>query len=160
MAEVGNELALYIQSLLLNLNEVKQAHTGFWWGVIREKDHLEGLGIDGLVCCMAEVGNELALYIRSLILNLNEMKQAHTGFWWGVLREKYHLEDLGIDSLVCCKAEVGNELAYIRSPVLNLNEVKQAHTGFWWGVLRGKRPLGRPGLRWQASIKMVLYGLD
>jgi hypothetical protein len=34
----------------------------------------------GQICCMAEVGNELALYIRSLILNLNQVEQAHTGF--------------------------------------------------------------------------------
>jgi hypothetical protein len=28
------------------------------------------------------------------------------------------------------------------------------HTGFWWGKPEGKRPLGRPGRRWEDNIKM------
>jgi len=62
-----------------------------------------GVPPGGLVCCMAEVGNELTLYIRSPLLNLNEVKQVHTGFWWGVLREKDHLEDLGVDGRLVLK---------------------------------------------------------
>jgi hypothetical protein len=25
----------------------KQVHTGFWWGDLRERDHLEDLGVNG-----------------------------------------------------------------------------------------------------------------
>jgi len=31
------------------MKEVKQAHTGFWWGDLWERDHLENLGVDGRV---------------------------------------------------------------------------------------------------------------
>jgi hypothetical protein len=27
----------------------------------------------------------------------------HTGFWWGVLKEIYHLEDVGIDGRIILK---------------------------------------------------------
>ena len=30
------------------------------------------------------------------------------------------------------------------------------HTVFWWGRPEGKRPLGRPGRRWEDNIKMDL----
>ena len=30
------------------------------------------------------------------------------------------------------------------------------YTGFWWGNFRGRRPLGRPGRRWEDNIKMDL----
>jgi hypothetical protein len=41
--------------------------------------------------------------------------EAHTGFWWGDLRERGHLEDLGIDGKVILKWifkkwDVGSEL--------------------------------------------------
>ena len=43
----------------------------------------------------------------------------------------------------------------------------EARTGFWRGNLRGKRPLKRPGRRWEDNINMDLqevgcggYGLD
>jgi len=26
-----------------------EVHTGFWWGNLRGKDHLEGLGVDGRI---------------------------------------------------------------------------------------------------------------
>jgi hypothetical protein len=26
-----------------------EVHMGFWWGNLREKDHLEGLGVDGRI---------------------------------------------------------------------------------------------------------------
>jgi hypothetical protein len=29
------------------LTEVKEVHTGFWWGSLREGDHLEDSGVDG-----------------------------------------------------------------------------------------------------------------
>jgi hypothetical protein len=32
----------------------------------------------------------------------------------------------------------------------------EAYTGFWWGNGREKRPLGRPGRRWDDDIKMDL----
>ena len=34
------------------------------------------------------------------------------------------------------------------------NNEKRMHTGFWWGQLKGKRPLGRPGCRYEHNIKM------
>jgi hypothetical protein len=27
--------------------ETGEVHTGFWWGDLREKDHLQDLGVDG-----------------------------------------------------------------------------------------------------------------
>jgi len=27
----------------------REKHTGFWWGNLRERDHLESLGIDGRI---------------------------------------------------------------------------------------------------------------
>jgi hypothetical protein len=27
----------------------REVHTGFWWGDLREKDHLENLGVDGRI---------------------------------------------------------------------------------------------------------------
>jgi hypothetical protein len=27
--------------------DIKKVHTGFWWGDLRERDHLEDLGVDG-----------------------------------------------------------------------------------------------------------------
>ena len=32
------------------------------------------------------------------------------------------------------------------------------YTGFWWGPV-GKRPLGRPGHRWENNIEMDLKGV-
>jgi len=32
----------------------------------------------------------------------------------------------------------------------------EVYTGFWWGTSDGKRPLGRPGHRWEDNIKMDL----
>jgi hypothetical protein len=32
----------------------------------------------------------------------------------------------------------------------------EVYTGFWWGTPEGKRPLGRPGYRWEDNIKMDL----
>ena len=32
----------------------------------------------------------------------------------------------------------------------------EAYTGFWWGKPDGKKPLGRPGRRWEDNIKMNL----
>jgi len=29
----------------------------------------------------------------------------HTGFWWGTLRTRYHLEDLGVDGRVILKCD-------------------------------------------------------
>jgi hypothetical protein len=29
--------------------ETGEVHTGFWWGDLRERDHLEVLGIDGRI---------------------------------------------------------------------------------------------------------------
>jgi hypothetical protein len=26
-----------------------EAYTGFWWGYLRERDHLEGVGVDGRI---------------------------------------------------------------------------------------------------------------
>jgi len=30
-------------------------------------------------------------------------REMHTGFWWGNLKERYHLEDLGIDRRIILK---------------------------------------------------------
>ena len=27
----------------------REAHTGFWWGNLRERDHLKDLGVDGVI---------------------------------------------------------------------------------------------------------------
>ena len=38
--------------------EAEQVHTGFWWGNLRERDNLEGLGVDGrkiLICTKVNV---------------------------------------------------------------------------------------------------------
>jgi hypothetical protein len=32
----------------------------------------------------------------------------------------------------------------------------EACTGFWWGKPEGKRPLGRPGHKWEDNIKADL----
>jgi hypothetical protein len=32
-----------------------------------------------------------------------ETGEVHTGFWWGDLRQIYHLEDLGIDGRIILK---------------------------------------------------------
>jgi len=29
--------------------ETGEVHTGFWWGDLKERDHLEGLGVNGRV---------------------------------------------------------------------------------------------------------------
>jgi hypothetical protein len=29
--------------------------------------------------------------------------EVHAGFWWGELRERYHLEDLGVDGRIILK---------------------------------------------------------
>jgi hypothetical protein len=29
--------------------ETGEVHTGFWWGKLRERDHLEYLGVDGRI---------------------------------------------------------------------------------------------------------------
>jgi hypothetical protein len=29
--------------------------------------------------------------------------EVHTGFWWGNLRERYHLEELGVDGMILLK---------------------------------------------------------
>jgi hypothetical protein len=29
----------------------KEVHTGFWWGNVRERDHVEDPGIDGRILC-------------------------------------------------------------------------------------------------------------
>jgi hypothetical protein len=36
----------------------------------------------------------------------------------------------------------------------------EAYTGFWWGHLRGKRPVRRPGSRWEDNIKMDLQEVE
>jgi len=35
--------------------------------------------------------------------HLWKMGEIHTGFWWGDLRERAHLEDLGIDGGIILK---------------------------------------------------------
>jgi hypothetical protein len=27
-------------------------------------------------------------------------REGHTGFWWGTLREREHLEEIGVDSMI------------------------------------------------------------
>jgi hypothetical protein len=29
--------------------EIGEVHTGFWWGDLRERDHVEDLGVDGRI---------------------------------------------------------------------------------------------------------------
>jgi len=32
-----------------NIQKRRDVHTGFWWGNLRDKDHLQYLGIDGRI---------------------------------------------------------------------------------------------------------------
>jgi len=32
--------------------ETGEVHTGLWWKNMRERDHLEDLGIDGMIICI------------------------------------------------------------------------------------------------------------
>jgi hypothetical protein len=34
---------------MLHVWETGEVHTGIWWGDLRERDHLEDLGIDGRI---------------------------------------------------------------------------------------------------------------
>jgi hypothetical protein len=34
---------------ILNVWETGEVHTGFWWGNLWERDHLDDLGIDGRI---------------------------------------------------------------------------------------------------------------
>jgi hypothetical protein len=35
---------------------VREVHTGFWWGDLREGDHLKDPGVDGRIMDLQEVG--------------------------------------------------------------------------------------------------------
>jgi hypothetical protein len=37
------------------------AHTGFWWGNVRERDHLEGLGVDGKIILKYNFNKQYAI---------------------------------------------------------------------------------------------------
>jgi hypothetical protein len=36
--------------------------------------------------------------------------EVHRGFWWGILRERNHLEDLGIDTKLIMKKSINSTL--------------------------------------------------
>jgi hypothetical protein len=36
-----------------------EVYTGFWWGNLREKDHLEGTAIDGRILLNESSGSEI-----------------------------------------------------------------------------------------------------
>jgi len=90
--------------------EEKNMHTGFWWGNLREKDHLQYHGTDGRTLL-----NGLHIFpficgvrYKQYLIKSRRMRQAryvahteeknvHTGFWWGNVREKDHLQYHGTD---------------------------------------------------------------
>jgi hypothetical protein len=34
---------------IITVWDTGEVHTGFWWGNLRERDHLEDLGVDGRI---------------------------------------------------------------------------------------------------------------
>ena len=58
-------------------------HTGFWWGNLRERDHLKDLDVDGILNLMEK--DHLKDLDVDGILNL---------------REKDHLKDLDVDGIL------------------------------------------------------------
>ena len=64
-----------------------EAHTGFWWGDMREREHLEDLGVD-----------------RRKILKLILKKEDGGGAWIGLI----WLSDSGYGQVEGC-CECGNE---------------------------------------------------
>jgi hypothetical protein len=46
---------------------------------------------------MCDINNETGVWCDTL---WRETKYVHTGFWWGYLRERDYLEDLGVDGRI------------------------------------------------------------
>ena len=52
--------------------------------------------------------------------------EVHTGFWWGILREKDHLEDTGIDGRIILRWVWGGGMGW--------NQLAQDRDK-WWAIL-------------------------
>jgi hypothetical protein len=62
--------------------------------------------------------------------------EAYTGFWWGNLRERDHLEDLGIDGV-----DIKLELKEVGCGGMDSIELAQG-TDRWWALVNGVMTFG------------------
>jgi len=62
-------------------------YTGFYWGNLRERDHLEDTGV-----IKNAMGGSCSTY--------GGRGEVYAGFYWGNLRERDHMEYTGVDGRI------------------------------------------------------------
>ena len=65
---------------------IGEVYTVFWWGNLRERDHLEDTWVDERIILKWIAGSGIG--------------EVYAVFWWGNLRERDHLEDTGVDGRI------------------------------------------------------------